>query len=130
MSRLVTILLIAATLPVMGAAPFSLELLPQGTESFSLDGQKKPKRAPLPSAAMEQRMKDQAAARLKAMLTLEAANRPCYYIRQLNANLRKPKDKPELVPLADQGVAAEIAPGTTSKPECMTDAVVRNTGAP
>jgi hypothetical protein len=129
MSRLVTILLVAATLPVMGAEPFSLELLPRETESFSLDTLKKPKRLPFPSTAFERFVKDREAGRLNALNALLQAPRTCYYIRQLNANLRKPKDNPQVVPLADQGAAAETAPGTTSKPECMTDAVVRNTRA-
>jgi hypothetical protein len=45
----------------------------------------------------------------------------CYFIRQVNGNLQKPKAKPELVPLADAGAA----PIANSASNCLTDSIVR-----
>ncbi len=45
----------------------------------------------------------------------------CYFIRQVNQNLQKPREKPELVPL--QHVAA--APIRNSDVSCLTDSIVR-----
>jgi hypothetical protein len=45
----------------------------------------------------------------------------CYYIRQVNKNLQKPREKPELVPLA----AADAEPLNVSDTDCLSDSIVR-----
>jgi hypothetical protein len=46
----------------------------------------------------------------------------CYYIQQVNKNLQKPKDKPELVPLADSSETELLNP---ANPNCLSDSIVR-----
>jgi hypothetical protein len=49
----------------------------------------------------------------------------CYFIRQANSNLQKPKDKPELLPVAESGVA----PISNGNLNCLTDSIVRPVSA-
>ena len=131
MGRLVTIMLVAAALPAMGATAFSSDLRRPGKEAPSLKECFSPDALlqPVPlgcAAALQQHRKVSEPVKLTDLMHRPAKR--CYYIRQLNAHLHKPKGKPELVPLADKGADPEMAPGTTGKSECMTDAVVRNTG--
>jgi hypothetical protein len=65
-----------------------------------------------------------AAEREAILKNMRFASRPgstCYYIHQINQNLQKPKEKPELVLLA----SASAVPIRNSNPDCLPDAIVR-----
>jgi hypothetical protein len=120
MRRLVTILLAAAALPAIGDTPLQLELSGPGKVPFSLDV--------LPPSAAFQLQADSAAAR-RGVYVRPHSSVTCYYIRQLNANLRKPEDKPRFVPLANAETGAEEAPVASGKPDCLPNPVAHQAGA-
>jgi hypothetical protein len=104
MRRLATLVIAATMLPVFGASPempgFSTEL-PSDLD-LSLPGFSEKKLKP---------------ATTRRTVVLDSRSRPstCYYIRQLNKDLQKPKDKAELVPLADDSVQ----PQSDSRMDCL-----------
>jgi hypothetical protein len=120
MRRLVTILLAATALPVIGDTPLPLELSGRGNVPFSLDV--------LPPSTAFQLQADFKAAK-PGVYVRPHSSMTCYYIRQLNANLRKPEDKPRFIPLANAETTAEDAPVASSKPDCLPDPRAREAGA-
>jgi hypothetical protein len=120
MRRLVTILLVATALPVIGETSLPLELSGPGKVPFSLDV--------LPPSTAFQLQADFKAAK-PGVYVRPHSSMTCYYIRQLNANLRKPEDNPRFIPLANAGPGAEDAPVASSNPDCLPNPAVREAGA-
>ena len=54
-------------------------------------------------------------------MTFRTAGLTCYFIRQANQNLQKPRDKPELIPLA----SATVTPLGNANTNCLGDSIVR-----
>jgi hypothetical protein len=104
MRRLTTFMIAATLLPVVGAsaeAPtFSVDLPLNIDLALPGFGEKKLIRVARP---------------LPVILALRGQASTCYYIRQLNKNLQKPKDKPEMVPLADESEQ----PASQSRQDCI-----------
>jgi hypothetical protein len=105
MRRFATLVIAATMLPVFGASPeapsFSTEL-PLNLD-LALPGFSTKKFTP-------------AAVRRPMVSASETRPSTCYYIRQLNRNLQKPKDRAEFVLLADESAQ----PGSDPKVDCLT----------
>jgi hypothetical protein len=131
MRRLANVILAAAVLPALAQVPGpaaqvadpAKEPVPAGQEAA----------APAPDQFVSS-LKQKLSIDFTGMTTGEAAAMSrrldaawaryastCYFIRQANSNLQKPKAKPELVPLAESGAA----PIPESASDCLTDSLVR-----
>lgn len=105
MRRLATIVIAATMLPVFGASPeepqFSITL------PFNVD-------LALPGFS-EKGVKSAVDSRTAGRDVVRVSPSTCYYMGQINKNLQKPKEKPELVQLADAD--ASPVPGNVN---CLT----------
>ena len=120
MRRLVPLLMMSAVFPAIGDTPAQVQSQPRSNVQFSLDV--------LPPSTAFQLFP--AAPKISRPLgvVVRAPSRPCYYIRQLNKNLQKPKNKPELVPLADNRPEPAAAPIAGGNPDCFDDSILRVPG--
>jgi hypothetical protein len=108
MRKLATILIAATMLPVFGASPeepqFSI------AQPYGLD-------LALPGFSGKEILPPRIGTSVHTAGAPRGPRLPskCYYVGQINRNLQKPKEKPELVPLADADVSP--VPGNLN---CLT----------
>jgi hypothetical protein len=138
MRNLATITLAAIVLPALAQVPGPAEQVPvpvaQAPDPAKESGPAGIEAATPPadrfSSLLQEKLKigfsnmpaQEAAALSRRMVAIAAQLRStCYFIRQVNGNLQKPKDKPEFVPLAESGAT----PIPNSASTCMTDSIVR-----
>ncbi len=107
-----TILLAAATLPALAQAPGA-------DQSSAIPSYQQFQAEVRGMSAEEVQTLDSQAGKLRA--AIRPGSSRCFFIRQVNRNLQKPKEKPELVPLASaDGELLDF-----SNPDCLSDSIVR-----
>ncbi len=113
MRTLTTIVLTAAVLPAIAQTP--------GQDLSSAIPTYKQFQAEVRGMSAEevQALRDSQVSKLPARIL--SGSTDCYFIRQVNKNLKKPAEKPEFVPLA----SAEAEPLDITNTDCLSDSIVR-----